>query len=277
MNWPPPATESSPNARSARGVAGAGRGFFVRLCAGASVALALFPAAAAAQQPGASAAPGIGEIVQQLVSRNEQRAHQLGAYTSRRHYHLTYRGFPHGAEADLVVDVSYAPPSSKHFDVISESGSHLLLDHVLRKLLRTEQDSSRDHAESALTPANYSFSLVGTEINEGRPAYVLRVDPKTQGQLLYRGTIWVDATDYAVVKIDAQPAKNPSFWIRNTEIHHVYTKAGDFWLPQSNRSETKVRLGGDAVLTIDYGDYRFANVAGVETVSAASAGGTPLN
>jgi hypothetical protein len=68
----------------------------------------------------------------------------------------------------------------------------------------------------------------------------------------------VDAQDYAVVKIDAHPAKNPSFWISDTEIHHVYEKDGDFWLPKSNRSETKVRLGGTAILTIEYGDYRFA-------------------
>jgi hypothetical protein len=213
---------------------------------------------AAAQQSSGEARPAIGEIVQRLVARNEQRAQELGPYTSRRHYHVEYHGFPHAAVADMVVDASYDGPSSRHFTVVSESGSHLLLEHVLGKLLRTEQDSAHDRADNALTPANYNFTLVRTETVGGRLAYVLGVEPKKPRGLLYRGTIWVDAQDYAVVKIDAHPAKNPSFWISDTEIHHVYEKDGEFWLPKSNRSETKVRLGGTAILTIDYGDYRFA-------------------
>jgi hypothetical protein len=34
------------------------------------------------------------------------------------------------------------------------------------------------------------------------------------------------------------------------------TDVGGFWLPQQNRSETKVRIGGTAVMRIDYGAYR---------------------
>jgi hypothetical protein len=176
----------------------------------------------------------------------------------------------------MVVNVSDDAPSSRHFEVISESGSRLLLDHVLRRLLRTEQDSSRNRTESALTPANYNFNLIRTETDEGRLTYVLTVDPKTPRPLLYQGTIWVDAKEYAVVRIEAQPAKNPSFWIRNTEIHHVYVKTGDFWLPQSNRSETRVRLGGTAVLTIEYGDYRFANTANSPPNDSESRTSAPL-
>jgi hypothetical protein len=59
-----------------------------------------------------------------------------------------------------------------------------------------------------------------------------------------------------VVKIEAEPAKNPSFWIAHTQISHSYAKTGGFWLPAQNRSESKVRIGGTAVLTIDYGTYQ---------------------
>lgn len=235
---------------------------FFRLCLGLSLAVLSTPAALA-QDGGATASPATAKIVQQLVARNQLRAQEVGSYTSRRHYHVQYHGFPHGAEADMVVDATVDGPDAKHFDVISESGSHLLLDHVLKKLLKAEQDASRDRTENALTPANYTFTLVRTETDQERPTYVLTVEPKQRRKLLYRGTIWVDAQDYAVVKIEAEPAKNPSFWIRHTEIHHVYDKTGEFWLPESDRSETKVRLGGTAVLTIDYGTYRFAKAAAV--------------
>jgi hypothetical protein len=66
----------------------------------------------------------------------------------------------------------------------------------------------------------------------------------------------VDAEDFAVVRIEAAPAKNPSFWTKETKIEQVYGKVGNFWLPVSNRSSSEVRLGGHASFTIDYQDYR---------------------
>ena len=65
----------------------------------------------------------------------------------------------------------------------------------------------------------------------------------------------MDAADFAVVKMETEPAKNPSFWISRTLIHYTGAKTDGFWMPQKVRSETKVRFGGTAVLTIDYGSY----------------------
>ena len=222
--------------------------------------VALF-APAALPQEGSAAAATTAEIVRRLVTENERRSDELGGYTSRRHYHVAYHGFPHAAEADMIVDAVCHGAHSKQFDVVSESGSRLLVNHVLKRLLRTEEEDAHHRADSALTPANYNFSLLRTETDRGRRLYVLTVEPKVARPLLYRGTIWVDAQDYAVVQLDAQPAKHLSFWIEHTLINREYEKAGDFWLPRSDRSETKVRLGGTAVLTIEYDDYRFATAA----------------
>jgi hypothetical protein len=100
--------------------------------------------------------------------------------------------------------------------------------------------------------------LKGQENLNGRPAYILDVEPITPNKFLYRGRIWVDGIDFAVARMEVQPGKNPSFWISRTVIHHMNTNVGGFWLPQLNRSETKVRIGGTAVMTIDYGTYRIA-------------------
>ena len=71
----------------------------------------------------------------------------------------------------------------------------------------------------------------------------------------------MDAEDFAVVRIDAAPAKNPSFWTKETRIEQVYAKVGSFWLPISNRSTSAIRLGGHANFTIDYQDYQITAVA----------------
>ena len=68
--------------------------------------------------------------------------------------------------------------------------------------------------------------------------------------------MWVDATDFAVTRIDAEPAQNPSFWTKKSEIHHEYMKVQNFWLPRRNESVSYIRLGGRATLTIEYGNYR---------------------
>jgi hypothetical protein len=70
-----------------------------------------------------------------------------------------------------------------------------------------------------------------------------------------------------VIRIKAEPAKNPSFWILRPQITFTSTKTGNFWLPATNRSETKVRVGGTAVFTIDYGTYQ---IDGVEAGAAAT-------
>ena len=208
------------------------------------------------QEAIASTTLDVGQIVQRMEDRNKERSERLRHYISVRHYHVEYHGFPVTIAASMDVEATYDAPSSKSFRVLSQMGSGLLIDRVLKKLLKSEQEAARDQSRTALTTENYTFGLVGSEVSDGRRHYILQVEPKGDRKLLYRGRIWVDGNDYAVERIEAAPAQNPSLWIRKTEIHHVYSKIGDFWLPQQNKSETKVSIGGTAVLTIEYGAYR---------------------
>ena len=207
------------------------------------------------------------EIVWRMVAENQTRAQQLKYYTSCRHYHLEFRGLGRRMWADMHVQVSYTAGLGKTFHVVDEAGSHLLLNHVLLKLLETEQEDSLQR-KAALTPFNYTFTFDSQTNEGGRLLYVFSVVPKVKNKLLYRGRIWIDAGDFAVVRVEAQPAENLSFWIKQTEIHHVYAKNGEFWLPETNRSESKIRLGGSAVLTIDYGTYQFEKPKAVSPTAA---------
>src|SRR5262249_47699373 len=167
--------------------------------------------------------------------------------------------------------VQYEAPDSKEFKILSQSGSHFMINQVLKKLLETEKEAAdvKNQERTALTYENYDFQLLGQDQVDGRPSYVLRVEPKTASKLLYRGTIWVDASDYAVCKIEAEPARRPSLWISKPVVHHRYQKVGEFWLPAENESDTDVRLGGHATLSIHYGDYKV--VAQSKPVSSPTA------
>jgi len=215
----------------------------------------------------------VDRVVDNLVRKNEERAHALRSSEAIRVYHLTYRGFPSDRDAEMTVRARYHSPSTKDFEVISQSGSKLILDRVFKKLLESEEEAAKPEIRdrTLLNRSNYKFELVAYEVAEPNPQYVLEVTPKSKGKYVYRGKIWVDATDFAVTHIDAEPAQNPSFWTKRSEIHHEYRRVQGFWLPSRNQSISYIRLGGRATLDIEYKDYQ-VNTALEQTAAAAVAG-----
>jgi hypothetical protein len=207
------------------------------------------------------------QIVDNMVRRNLERARALGSYKGTRVYRLEYRGFPSSRSAEITVDVQYRSPATKEFTIRSQSGSRFLVEKVFQRMLQSEKDAltEENQARVALNNDNYRFALSGFETRPTGPAYILSVEPRTNNKLLYRGRIWVDAEDFAVVRIEASPAKNPSFWTKETTIEQVYAKVGSFWLPLSNRSTSAIRLGGHAYFTIDYQDYQITAAAPLST------------
>ncbi len=201
------------------------------------------------------------QVVENLTRRNLERAQALRGHRGTRTYRLEYRGFPGARKAEMVVEVEYEAPGKKEFSIVSSSGSELIIDRVFKKLLQNEKEAleAENQKHTALNADNYAFTMVGYETPPDGSLYVLAVEPKTKNKFLYRGRIWVDAEDFAVVRIQAQPAKNPSFWTSKTDIEHVYVKVNDFWLPARNHTLTAVRLGGHADLTIDYEAYRITS------------------
>jgi len=198
------------------------------------------------------------QVVNNLVRRNLERAQALAAYQGTRIYRLEYQGFPGSRSAEMVVDVTYKSPETKEFTIRTETGSKLIIDRVFKKLMQSEKEALTRENQSrvALNQDNYSFALTGQENTPAGSFYVLSVEPRTKNKLLYRGRIWVDAKDFAVARIEGEPAKNPSFWTKDSKIEQIYSKVGDFWLPTTNRSASTIRLGGRADLTIEYKDYQ---------------------
>ena len=205
----------------------------------------------------------VEQVARKLQERNAQRAVALGQFNGTRIYRMQYRGFPSDRDAEMVVNVSYHAPNSKTFSVVSQSGSKFIIDRVFKKLLEGEQEAANEEnrRNTALSTENYEFTSAGYEATPAGAQYVLNLLPRTKNKFLYRGKIWVDAKDFAVVRIEGEPAKNPSFWIKKTEVHHRYVKVNDFWLPAENHTESVMRLGGRAILSIEYKEYNITKAA----------------
>jgi len=200
-------------------------------------------------------APDADVIVERMMRADDIRRAALAGYTGMRRYRVENRRF--NKRAEVTVRVSCQQAGAKTFEVVEESGSGFIRRRVIRKMLDAEREASTkgEREETRITPRNYDFVLVGTDITDGRSSYVLDIVPKTGNRFLVRGRIWVDADEYAITRIEGSPAKNPSFWTSKIQVVHRYEKVGTFWLPVLNQSRAEVRIFGPTEVTIEYFDY----------------------
>jgi len=218
------------------------------------VALFVLPASVAAADESPSL-PTATEIVTRMGSRDLQRQVSIAGYAGMRRYVLDNQNLHKRAE--MLVQVQGDPDGTKHFEVVSEEGWKAAHKHVLRKMLESESETSRPEmrASTKLNLENYDFDVIGSEMVADRPAYVLETHPKRKDKYLFRGRIWVDAEDYALVRAEGSPAKNPSFWTKSTHFVQIYQKNGPLWFPRSTQSVTEAHIFGTTDVNIEYFDY----------------------
>jgi hypothetical protein len=193
------------------------------------------------------------DVVAKMMQFDAVRQSELTGYTAIRHYAAVNKK----RQAEMFVRVSCDSSGAKSFTIVSEAGSGSIRKHVFHKLLSEETEASRrgSRASTRLIPDNYQFQTVGRETLETGPAFVLSVTPKTANKYLIAGKIWVDANDYSIVRIEGQPAKTPSFWVRSVHFVHTYQRVGQFWFASSTRTNSEIRIFGESELTIDNSDY----------------------
>ncbi len=195
------------------------------------------------------------EVVAAMMAQDSGRQAMLHGYTANRRYVLENRD--RHKRAEMVVRMICREDGSKQFEIVSEDGWGGARKHVFPRLLDAEIDAARPdfRDRSRITPENYKFEMAGMEDVRGRSAYVMALEPKTANKYLIRGKIWVDAEEYSILRIEGEPAKNPSFWFKRVQFSHDYDKSGSFWFPKLDHSVTDVRVFGSTELTIEYFDY----------------------
>lgn len=188
-----------------------------------------------------------------LEKMNEQRAANLSRILCERTYTLDYKGIlgERHAEMQVRAEISQA---GKNFTILSESGSATLRNHVLHKLLDGEREASdgKLREQTRLSRENYEFHFEGLKGDPSHPEFLLKITPRRKNKFVWQGLIWVDSSEFAVVRAEGSPAKMPSWWTSSTAFSYVNQKVGNQWIPQENTSDTRIRFGGHAHLVIDY-------------------------
>jgi outer membrane lipoprotein-sorting protein len=215
----------------------------------------LLAATAQAQSSGTSLSAD--QIAAQMERMNALRAQSQLRIACERTYVIDYQGFLGTRHAEMRVHAEQQG-DEKNLTIVDESGSTILRTKVLHKLLDGEREASEAaaHAENRLARSNYDFSLEDTQSSPPHSLYALDITPKAKSKFAWKGRIWIDPVDYAVVRAEGQPAKLPSWWTTYSEFTYTNQKIDGLWVPEQNVSDTHVRLGGHAHLRIDYGSCR---------------------
>jgi hypothetical protein len=215
--------------------------------------------------------PTAEEIVARMMTKNEVRRADLVGYSSERTYRVEYKGTGGEHHAEIQVRAEYLEGGQKRLTVIEESGSKVICQRVLRKMVEGEQEASEkaNRMQMMLSPQNYNIELAGEESIDGVQAWVLQVSPKVDSKFTYRGRVWVSASDYAVIRVQGEPARSPSWWISKASFDWRYERHGEFWLPEKSVAVSHVRIGGDATLMIEYGEYHVVTSDSARAVTTA--------
>lgn len=218
--------------------------------------VAALPTAFVLAQESTSATLTPQQIIQRVRAHNRDREQRLESYSVRRRYHLWNEVT--NKRSELEVEMTFRPPGEIEFRQLRQSGSAFLARRVFGGMMDAEKQAfaEENRPRAALSEDNYTFAPAGEEVLNGRRTYLLEAKPKRKDTYLIEGKVWIDAEDFAVVKVAGRPAKKPSIWTRKVDIVRAYRKVGPFWFADRLETISEVLLFGQTRVGIESGDYQ---------------------
>ena len=215
--------------------------------------------AGSAQTEGLATAPTEAAILARMAQARADNRTRLRPYTVTRDYRLFGRERLI-AKSAVIADVTFIPPDVKRYAIQQANGTGLG-EKIVRQMLEHETDVVKNYSSTDISPQNYDFRLAGEEDLSGSHCYVLELRPKRKDKNLLRGRIWVDTTTYLLHRTEGQPAKVPSWWLRDVRIALVFGDVDGMWLQTSSESTANVRLLGPHTIVSRDLEYRFSELA----------------
>jgi hypothetical protein len=192
-----------------------------------------------AQQTGT---PDINTIVSRMEQAQAESHAHMSPYSVTREYKFFGDDREH-AKSQVLAKVDFAPPNEKNYTIQQASGSGQG-EKITRKVLDHEKQLTKGDNSAALSRENYDFTYLRSESINGRRAFVLQLLPKRTEKNLIKGLAWVDAETYHPLKVEGEPMKTPSWWVKSVKYLFIFGQVGDMWLQTGMQADANVRLLG---------------------------------
>jgi hypothetical protein len=201
--------------------------------------------ASAPAQTGGSL-PTAETIIANMVRARAENRSRLRPYVVTREYKL-YGKERQATKSEVVADVTFVPPDSKEYTIQQINGSGLG-KMIIGRVLAKEAEVTKDYGATDISANNYDFHFIGEEKVSGQRCYVLELHPRRNDRNLLRGNIWVDANSYLLRRTEGEPAKAPSWWVRDVRVALRYGDVGGMWLQTASEATARVRILGPCTM-----------------------------
>jgi hypothetical protein len=244
---------ASPNAAGPNMNTGLNQGLDLGLDPGLDLGLDL--GLAPGLDPGLDQAAAIRHVDEAVLAR----VSKLAGYTATERY-AVFRGKDETHPvADMTVKTTYRRETGKSYQVLSQNGSALIrrlgLDPLLDREKTINLPGNVEH--SWIDSANYDMTLnPEMQMLDGRECLKFAIVPKQKAPNLIIGSVWVDAKDYTIVKLEGVASKSPSVFAGTTHMLRQYARVDGFAMATHAWAESSTFLYGRTVVTIDYTGYR---------------------
>lgn len=234
----------------------------------------------AAQPEPATSAPALqssGAGLQQILehmeavqTHNPARFRPYVLTRQYRFYQADAKELQRDPKSEVLAEVSFTPPNMKTFDILETHGSGRGAS-VVKHMLEGESELSKDIGRNEISRANYNFTLLGESTADGRHCYILGLAPKREDHTLFKGRAFIDAENFHILRVEGQPAKSPSWWLKSSYVVLRFAEVAGLWLPVATEGTGEVRIFGRFTLASQKVDLRLGDeIAQARTESRPS-------
>jgi len=202
--------------------------------------------------------PSIEDIIAGMaLARAENQAH-FRSYLVTRDYKLFGKEIAK-IKSQVIADISFVPPTTKKYTIQKAKGTGFG-EMVVRRMLMSEVEIAKDYVSTDFSPDNYDLRFILEENVGGQRCYVLDLLPKRKDKNLLKGKIWIDAGTYLPQRVEGEPVKTPSWWLRRLHIELSYGEVGGMWLQTALKATAAVRILGPHTIVSSDVKYQLSDL-----------------
>jgi hypothetical protein len=204
----------------------------------------LFLTAAVARGSAQTETPTSTENIIARMTQAEQHNHShFQPYVVTRDYKL-FEKVATVPTSEVVADLTFVPPYLKSYAIRYTHGTSMG-ESIVRRMLEGEMAFAKDSGSTGISKGNYDFRFIRDEDINGQHCYVLALLPRRRAKNLLRGSIWVDTNTYLIHRVEGEPVKSSSWWLRDVRITLQFGYIGEMWTQTSSESTADVRIVGE--------------------------------
>jgi hypothetical protein len=211
-------------------------------------------AAVAGQQPDSAA------VIRSVDAAVKARVEGIAKYTVIEHYSVYRNNDETHPAAEMTVKTEYRQETGKNYTILSQSGSAIIRNLVLGAILDAEKSINLpgNREQSWLTSTNYQMQLKpgGVQRLDGRACLALAIVPKHKAPNMIEGTLWAEAEDGSIVRIEGIASQSPSVFTGPAQVMRQYANVNGFAMATHARAVSNSFMFGRTTVTIDYQDYQ---------------------